>query len=290
MPKRKKALLLGNGINRLSSDYSWEDLIHGLIEYVSPPRTINIGDKPFPLLYEEIVIEALAVTMKEAELKEWIKGDIRKVTPNSLHPLALDCGVSDILTTNYDYSLEEAAAAGGSAVEASETTERKYNLYRRRQVGELTVWHIHGERDNPESILLGYDQYSGYLETMRGYVKSGRDDSPGPLEKAATGKASTPVSWVDVMLSHDVYILGLTLSYVEIHLWWLLTYRARLKALKDYPIPNRIVYIYPSFNRKSLGDKLQLLDGIAVSSRRIDVSPGAWQKFYREALSFVQNA
>lgn len=287
--KKKKALLLGNGLNRLSRDFSWEDLIRQLIDYVSPPRAIDIGDKPFPLLYEEITLGALTVERKEEELKRWIAREIETITPNPSHKQVLECGVSDVLTTNYDYSLEQTASAAGLSIEILDSAERKYSFFRRRKLGDdLTVWHIHGERDSPESILLGYDQYSGYLERMRTYVNSGRDGSPGPIQRLGLKDAPPAQSWIDLMFTSNVYVLGLTLSYVELHLWWLLTYRARLKALEEYPISNKVVFIYPDFLKKSLADKVQLLDGIEVRSRKIDVSYGAWQKFYREALEFVR--
>lgn len=288
--KKDKALLLGNGLNRLSRDFSWEDLIRQLIDYVSPPRTIDIGDKPFPLLYEEITLGALKVERREEELKQWIAREVATITPNPTHGQVLDSGVRDILTTNYDYSLEQTASEAGASVEVLDSAERKYSLFRRRKLGtNLTVWHIHGEGESAESILLGYEHYSGYLEQMRTYVNKGRDGNPGPVERLGLGDPPPAQSWIDLIFTSNIYILGLTLSYVELHLWWLLTYRARLKALKEYPISNKIVFIYPDFLKKSLADKVQLLDGIEVRSRKIDVSYNAWPKFYKQALDFVRN-
>ena len=35
-------------------------------------------------------------------------------------------------------------------------------------------------------------------------------------------------SWINLMFTHDIHIVGLTLDVCEIDLWWLLTYRAQL--------------------------------------------------------------
>ena len=55
----KKVILVGNGINLLNNPYSWSDLIKNLIHYVGVHGQISTDKKPFPLLYEEIIIEAI---------------------------------------------------------------------------------------------------------------------------------------------------------------------------------------------------------------------------------------
>lgn len=55
-----KVLLLGNGINRLSNDHSWSDLLDALIKEIGKSEVItNREEKPFTLLYEEIYMRAI---------------------------------------------------------------------------------------------------------------------------------------------------------------------------------------------------------------------------------------
>jgi len=31
---------------------------------------------------------------------------------------------------------------------------------------ELSIWHVHGEADQPSSMLLGYEHYAAYLQVL----------------------------------------------------------------------------------------------------------------------------
>ncbi len=50
------------------------------------------------------------------------------------------------------------------------------------------------------------------------------------VPSGTSGSASSGASWVDLFFTTDVHILGLGLGVVEMHLWWVLTYRARQMA------------------------------------------------------------
>lgn len=70
--KTTKVILLGNGINRALNPYSWEDLIDDLIAVSRFSKTLDIHNKPFPLLYEEIYLnEARKSRIKEIEITEF---------------------------------------------------------------------------------------------------------------------------------------------------------------------------------------------------------------------------
>jgi len=49
-------LFIGNGINRITSDYSWVDLLKDLTIIAGKQGVVEIKQKPFPLLYEEIYL------------------------------------------------------------------------------------------------------------------------------------------------------------------------------------------------------------------------------------------
>lgn len=288
----KKALLLGNGLNRLNGDYSWERLIGDLLEVVDPPTRPDPANKPFPLFYEEIVQAANQVGMKESRLKFELAGLVEGIKASELHSRLPDLGVSEILITNYDYNVE--AAWPEEDPKEADTSESKYSLFRRKSYSGVDIWHIHGERDHPESILLGYEHYSGYLQFMRSYMMKGhesRDLEPlfGRIKKdELTGQG---YSWLDFFFNRKLFILGLTMDYVEMHLWWLITYRARLQSISEFRIENTITYIYPKFISREIKSKLQLLMGVGIHLQRIDdVEKGDWVGFYDRALTLVKDA
>ena len=220
-----RVLLLGNGINRLSNEYSWSDLLDDLIKDAGALEVIKYREeKPFTLLYEEIYMRALMhLQRKELRLKEKIADLVlRKFTPNEFHTKLLNLDVAHILTTNYDYNLERSVHTDQGRA-ANVLIERKYNLFRRRNVNGKYIWHLHGEADVPNSITLGHEHYVGYLQKMGNYLKDKiTSTSKGekkairsPLQKAIFrqeqfgefDKASTTVySWVDLFVMHDVYI------------------------------------------------------------------------------------
>ncbi len=285
----EKALLLGNGLNRLYKNYSWEDLIRDLIDELNLPQSLGIKGKPFPLLYEEIVQTAFDIGIDESDVKANLAKLVEQIKSSSLHPRIKDLGTTDVLTTNYDYNVEDCWQTNPTAVDVTET---KYSLFRRKSYPELNIWHIHGERDRADSILLGYSHYADYLESMRTYMFKGASTRKvDPLRDRIKRDrlASDGVSWLDFFFNRNLYIVGLTLDYTEIHLWWLITYRARMQSQSDYPIRNTVTYLYPKFLANEIRSRLQLLKGNGVRLRQLQVSRGAWLKFYGKALDVVRS-
>ena len=97
-------------------------------------------------------------------------------------------------------------------------------------------------------------------------------------------------SWLDFFFITDVHIIGLALDLVEMHLWWVLTCRARMLA-ENAPIKGRIYFYVPRLTgiRRPRHEerKLELLDALGVHVVEIEVRPGRWEEFYKEALRRV---
>ena len=285
-----KVLLLGNGINRLSNEYSWSDLLDELIKATGKSEVITYREeKPFTLLYEEIYLRTLKhLQSKEIRLKEKIANLVlSKFTPNEFHTKFLNLNVEHILTTNYDYNLER-SSYNDHGKAANVLTERKYNLFRRRNVNGRYIWHIHGEADAPNSITLGHEHYVGYLQKMGNYLKDKitskrkgeQKEIRSPIQMAihrqkeirAFDKAKTIYSWVDLFLMNDVYILGLSLDYTEIDLWWLMIFKARLKRETGFPYGNTTYYtFYPHTFDKKEEAKLSIIESFGINVIREDV-------------------
>ena len=220
---REKVLLVGNGINADSPGYKWGDLISELVKEFARGKKINQGAKPFPMLYEEIVLKSGDKFLQEKAIKESIAEKVQQIEPTRIHEEIAKASFDTILTTNYDYSLEATLGADeGRLRNLGVVNEIRYSLFRHSQVGGKNLWHIHGEAGSPSSILLGYEQYCGYLQYMRNYVVTGTGENYknhiDSLQKRMKAGERKITSWVDHFFFSDVYILGLTMDFVEMHL------------------------------------------------------------------------
>lgn len=242
-----KSLLIGNGINRVTNkDASWEHVLNALVpDDLTGAALQHMKHKPFTLVYEEILLTRLngGKPGNEKTMKETIAGAVRGLQHNDLHRRVMASGLRHVITTNYDYSFEKASRM--SDTRSNLQRENKYSVFRRRLAGNTFVWHIHGEVDSPNTITLGYDQYSGYLQKLRGYATADREATNGSPFKAGKSDFDTVegsvYSWLDVFLRDDIHIVGLGLDYTEIDLWWALTYKARKKA-QGFPVGKTIYH------------------------------------------------
>lgn len=291
--KTSKAILLGNGLNRVSSSYSWENLIDDLIRISRNANSIDIAGKPFPLLYEEIYLnEARKSHLKEMRLKSHIARLVSRFKPSPLHNDVLGLGLEHILTTNYDYTLESCIGSKVTSQNLSYIKETRYSLFRCQKIERTHFWHIHGESRTPASITLGYEQYAGYLQQMRNYVVTGIDYKNKKISsfiERIKERDRQLYSWVDLFFTGDIYILGLSLDFVEMHLWWLLTFRARQMYEKRMAIKNTITYLFPLHEKPQLKSRLSLLETTGVKLKAIEVKGKNWIDYYQKALQYIKH-
>jgi len=230
------SLLFGNGINRLNNaEASWENVLRELSAGNPTARELQfIKHKPFALLYEEILLAGVSAikALNESPIKQRIASLVEELQGNEFHRRVMTSNVRHILTTNYDYNFEKATRL--PFPRRNLESESKYSVFRRRAVAEKFVWHIHGEAKAPSTITLGYDQYSGYLQKLRGHATAERDgEKRAPFKRGeldfdeCDGRV---YSWLDVFFRDNIHIVGLGLDFTEIDLWWVLTYKGRLAA------------------------------------------------------------
>lgn len=296
----KSTILVGNGINSINNKLSWSDL---LIEVINDLKvdvnTDNIWEKPFPLLYEEIYIKAIQISdITELDVKKMISEKVGAIEPNEIHKRITSGMFSDILTTNYEHTLEDCIALTDQFPNLGIVKESKFNIFRHSTINDINFWHIHGDMDKPGSILLGYEHYSGQLQMMRNYVISGTDYksknvSTSPLTTRLGKKSYQLTSWIDHFFNGPLHIVGLSLDFIESDLWWLLTFRARKKfektrnkkLYKDFLKKlesSEIYYYYPKkyYNK----EKMQLMQATDINLVEIDKDSLA---FYHEVLDKV---
>jgi hypothetical protein len=269
------ALLVGNGVNSLSSGLSWNQLLANIIAYCDCPDLKPHDSKPFPLFYEEIFLTSIkrGTIRKERDLKKFIAGEVRKITPNDVHLMIRALKPAHIMTVNYEYLLQGSEPAANDGL-IQETT---YSIFRRYRMNDITYWHLHGDCNNPTSINLGYEHYGGQLQKMRNYITAIPDYKGDQIEKMSLarrlkhGALNDIQSWIDLFFVKDVHIVGLNLDFVETDLWWLLTYRARQQQYKkEFAVNNRVVYYIPKKFEMGAEFKLNVLKANGVEIEVID--------------------
>lgn len=80
---------------------------------------------------------------------------------------------------------------------------------------------------------MGYDQYCGGLSKMDDWVKGSYKIDNKPIKAIHsrfpnTAHKDTIKSWIDLFFTSNVHIIGYSMPFDEIDLWWLLDKRKRL--------------------------------------------------------------
>lgn len=278
--QNKKALLIGNGVNLLDSSqsFSWGALLQDLKNKYGINVDLDNVFKPFPLAFEEMLHQKPGsddFSMSVKTLKQGISGSILdqlkdKKGFNKYHEKLISLGYDDILTTNYDYSLQTSFIPDFVNIKdklAINRQERKYSLKRGYKLAEKTVWHIHGElydsRDNKESskyyneesIMIGYEHYASYLEKIQENINTGQKGSQEISNQSLMIRLRDRILspfWTDIFFTHNIDIIGQGFDFSENHLWWLINYRANEKRSpkrkRGVNINNKIRFFYPLIN------------------------------------------
>ena len=306
------ALLIGNGINRVThNSLSWEEILKNLIKKAGT-NDVRAGYKPLTFLFEEILhsMDGGATRKNEKMLKEFVRIAIEeKLEPNHLHKKITSLPVKIYLTTNYDYCFEKAIDINFTKPKSDKAAPRssKYSLTRHNKVMEKFIWHIHGELDNgynsmgdtlyeEKSIMLGFDQYVRNLIEMTEYLNSGHYRKADGIELEKTFEIllqkenNLNKNWISFFFTHNIHIFGLELGLFETHLWWLLNYRAKLACRKDISYKNNITCYVPSYELLLKRDQLELLKSLKVEIKEVDCkfnNGNFYEDFYLEVYKIL---
>ncbi|MBT2117809.1 SIR2 family protein [Dyella sp. LX-66] len=227
-------LLLGNGLNRLSMQLSWQALLEALADELGLADQVQFYEqKPLSLHFEELCVRLPQYRARTAEqvVKKRIAELLTVFPRHPYHKLLADM-FGTIITTNYDFTIEE-AIGGGIRERKQIISETRYSLFRRLDIGAHSIWHVHGDAERSESILLGYDHYAGQLQKIRNYLTHGISPKvPGGLTKSPLSGTHRfedhhVHSWVDHFLRDHIHIVGFGFDFTEIDLWWLMVYKRR---------------------------------------------------------------
>lgn len=286
-------VLFGNGLNRaVQGSISWAELLDGL----SCTNGAQSESLPNTMAYEKILLDqssgGVVSGIDELRIKKDIANALQSQETNDLYRILIDLNFNNYLTTNYDHAFQKAMSSSSIIC----ATEDIYSLRRKRvyvsDERKVNLWSIHGEIDHPKSIMLGLDHYCGSISKLDAYIKgsyaSTKDGRSEPIKAMAAkiqGNSFCHTAWVDLFFSGDVHIIGLSLDFSEIDLWWVLNRRARLK--KNIAVENRI-YFHTVFNETPQNNsKLELLKTFDVDVIFHEIKNGDYFKMYKEALLLI---
>jgi len=291
---KKYAYFIGNGLNRAMDNTAWVDMLEELREKYDVEAATTCNN--LPLEFERIYLDALnrKRVSKTYELKSDVVHFLPRVKELSLHQEFLALPVNDILTTNYDYYIEKAIDPNFNYKKSkSFTKERKHSLYRKVSVNGKNVWHIHGEAGRPASVCLGYDQYGTYLSRVVEALTTPNSEISGKrpyLRYFFENNLEEDGMWLTKFFTHDLFIFGLSMSFIEIELWWLLSYRRRFMLENpQYGIDNKIYYFYVVSKGNCDDEQISLLESMGIELRPVQLIRNNWVRLYRKVLSEIQD-
>jgi hypothetical protein len=262
-------LLVGNGPNYFSKGVSWTDVIRATARTAGVQNEVEkLIHEPLPMVYERI---AAQYPVQEHQARASLVEQMKELRFNPIHEELMSLNWRTVLTTNYDNCLE--AASGTSFRVANLAGETTYSVFRRKCSHSQSIWHIHGDLNGPRTLVLGMDQYAGYLQKLRHYLTSRRGGSPFVYQTKANSIEDARHSWGDLFLRDDVHIVGLQLDYAEIVLWWLLTYKQKLRFGKKLGC-GQTTYYYAGDLLEGAKGRLELMKGLGVTIKHIPSPSG----------------
>ncbi len=271
----KRALFVGNGINRTEKNngVSWGDLLRNISETYGIKTDLTNDLKPFPLAFEEILykkdgrnnIQNKLRNLK-SRISEVLIDNANRLMDIEIHKGLMQCGIDEIITTNYDYNLQTSIFPdfiNKKAEYSINNQESRHSLYRGYKINDVTVRQIHGELKHnrsitssdshyfEESIMIGFEHYSEYFAKIQSIIKgeSGRrseEERKSLVIRIRDGQIGK--IWTDLFFTHQLIFAGFSLDFSENHLWWLLTKREDLKnsiAKNEVRINNEIIFCVP---------------------------------------------
>lgn len=310
----KQTILFGNGINLLSSDvFNWNNVLKGIRNGALP-----YNDVPNTLQYEDILLELLNTgncqlsRIQEDSLKTDVVKYLSKIpigdNTKQIYDKLFEIPADFYLTTNYDVAYEDVIRNRGFR-RVDLTEERTYNMRRRYNWSNLDnrsflLWSIHGNVNNMQSLMLGFDHYCGTIvriydyinwgtykwakvnDDYRKYINGGKDKlyMPYHIKNVNTDNF---MYWVDTFFLSDVHIIGLGMSFDEIDLWWLLNKRKRMMMSSKSDIKNRI-YMY-GFVKNEIAYMLKSC-GVDLSqcTEKEPTNRDEWNELYKLSLAHMR--
>lgn len=290
----KNVIFIGNGINRISNNLSWNGLLQEL--QIEDLQGLNIKPESLPnslpstLKYEFILLSSyIRHKHKEGDdrqlrLKESIAKKMNTFNGNDIYNRLVEIPSVQFITTNYDHVLDKTLMNKGYEFTDKNSSETLYNIRRFRAYKQnnslIKIFPIHGDIDAPKSITIDYNHYCGTVAKIDSYLKGSYVWEKGmkidSIEKRIQNNDKQIYSWIDHFFFSDIHIMGFSLEWVEIELWWLLDKRRRYQRT-GLNIDNRIIFYFTqSLNQMNDNNdsedyaKYMMLEKLGVQCRFVE--------------------
>ena len=274
---RPKVLVLGNGLLRAFANGArccrdLEELLYE-VSGATMPTDIDTPTIPFPMRVAASFASlqdcdgGITKTVKSL-IFDQVKGASAvnnllcnsKVVKAPFFKRLLKAGLTDVITTNYGYEIEQVLGkrcptAGNiksdfyknfSFPKGVGIKEYKFKIWKhyRFPLSDTRIWHIHGEYLKPQSIIFDYSDYCSFLVKVKDYPK------PKPTEDIGDNLSKelrkSEMNWIDAFHRGDVYILGFSSSFAEPVFWWAMQRKKRNRSASG-----KVVFYEPTFAFKN---------------------------------------
>ncbi len=309
MTANRKAIFFGNGLNRINGGVDWEELLKSLAKDGSTFK-INSNTLRYEAMYLSRSIHIRKHTplekITEHEIKEKIAEKLKEEQQgvNEIYKRLANLPISEYITTNYDHSLETALQQEGYNETKIDKSETIYSIHRYRKYCKgnevKRIWHIHGDLDKPQSIMLGYDHYCGSLAKINEYIKGiysfqhkqGKREKIGKIEerlrKSKDGLAVR--SWIDLFFAFDIDFIGYGLDLSEIDIWWVLNKRMRILKEQRAKIGNDITFhTIENGQENNFEERCEILQtfGVECNNHQLSETTCNYATLYDEILNDI---
>ena len=281
--ERLPVLFLGNGINRLFSGASWDEIILDRAE----KNGVSVKKEQFEKLPVTMQIAAAEKGHVKSGMSE-LAGELLKI-PITLNQreftkTILTLPVNQLITANYSYEIEDSVCpawnqhknAAFTCYSAEKATAESEMLNRYTRVTfdgtEKDIWHIHGQIYRPSSIIMGHYYYGKVISYAQKHV-AGLMRSLGACR--SRDLPFRPNSWIDYFMLGDVYMLGFSMDLSEMDIWWLV-------CCKQIHFPETKIHF---FARKVSDEKAIMMDTYGIKRHEFDLD---YNSFYPEAISSIK--
>ncbi len=281
----KKILLLGNGINRCFEKSSWQEAIENV-------RARFGVELPMEQI-KELPCNMQIVAASDDHVDEAMSGYCADLCADVISDenkellLFITDGFDDVLTTNYSFELEQALGikptaasyrhASKQMVTGLPKSRQKTNIFKYHGAGGKRIWHIHGDAAAPNSVVMGHYYYGKLLRAIQERIS---EFMPAYMGRTARGLEFDSLSWVDLFLMNNVYIIGCLLDLCEYDLYYLLCCKKRRKN------GSTVTYFIKQGEEISLERRI-MFDAYDVNVITIDAAD--YKDFYRQAAERARN-
>ena len=233
--KRPCVLLIGNGLVLNSSINSinvkkWDEYIYSL----SDKEIYETEKKKYGNIPYSILASLLASDDDVKRHNDYLKCfETQELMFESSLEKIVTLPVDAILTTNYTYEIENVFCKMFSNLKDkskfsyyySSKADGKYLLHHYNKFpNSPEIWHIHGELRRKSSIILTHDEYVKLIGKL---VEENNKNS----NKYVSFKNQLKInSWLDYFIVGNLYIVGFSMNFSELDLWWILNRRKREKG------------------------------------------------------------